>query len=168
MPSESAARKSVKFDESSIAQTPSRKANNIDWLGIGEDEDDEANTRGTTSTNDVDWLTSGLNRRQQRRAQTGRNGTEAPATGSQPKSKPEKTSSKPSSSDMIADKNENEPVSAGETTEHLKSSEFAGELTVLRTKVSILEIEKQHLSESIDKLNGNHEQEVNLLKQLHE
>ena len=69
---------------------------------------------------------------------------------------------------MIADKNENEPVSAGETTEHLKSSEFAGELTVLRTKVSILEIEKQHLSESIDKLNGNHEQEVNLLKQLHE
>lgn len=162
MPSESAARKSVKFDESSIAQTPSRKASNIDWLGIG-DEDEETNSLANRRTaNDVDWLTSGLSRRQQKRAQTDRNG-DAPASSQQPKSKPERSSQ--NALDKIANKNENDLVSsAGETAE----SEFAGELTVLRTKISILEIEKLHLSESIDKLNGNHEQEVNLLKQLHE
>ena len=157
-PSES--KKSVKFDESSIAQTPSRKASNIDWLGIGKDDNEEK-----TGTNDVDWLTSGLSRRQQRRTSGGRN-EEASAISQPVKSKPEKSA--PSPVEKIADKNENDLVLISTGKEHLKRSEFDGELTVLRTKVSILEIEKLHLAESIDKLNANHEQEVNLLKQLHE
>ena len=152
----SESKKSVKFDESSIAQTPSRKASNIDWLGIGGDEENEE-ANSSRAANDVDWLKSGLSRRQQRRA--GRN-DDAPAPSQQAKSKPEK----PALPDKIVDKNENALASE----ERLKRSEFDGELTVLRTKVSILEIEKLHLSESIDKLNTNHEQEVNLLKQLHE
>lgn len=162
----SESKKSVKFDESSIAQTPSRKASKIDWLGIGGEEEHEETATSSSRTNDVDWLTSGLSRRQQRRASGSRNEDERPATSQSTKSKtPEKSA--PNPVDKIADKNENDLVnSAGE--ERLKSSEFDGELTVLRTKVSILEIEKLHLSESIDKLNTNHEQEVNLLKQLHE
>ena len=142
-------RKSVKFDESTI-QSSSRRS--IDWLGLGNEESN--NLASNKTEDDDDWLTSGLNRRQkksttQTSTDTSAAGKNETAIDSQGKGKTEKSNSLNKLEGELQQKND-------------------GELTVLKAKVSILEIEKHHLTESIDKLNANHEQETKLLKQLHE
>lgn len=152
-------KKSVKFDESTI-QTPIRRSTNLSWLGLTDNEETSSPLKTSTkNTEEDDWLTSGLNRRQQRKtAQTNKNDE----VDNQSKSEKQQTS---------LDKAINESSEKNAVENSLKNnlkSDLDGEYTVLRTKISILEIEKQHLAESIDKLNVDHENEVKLLKQLHE
>lgn len=137
-------RKTVKFDESTIQNVSTRKSNNIDWLDVGKEIDEET-ILSRTKTDEDDWLKSGLNRRQQRKNVVQQNDL----------TDEKKSEKKLNSLDTVNDETSQNKV-------------VGDELTVLKTKISILEIEKFHLNESIDKLNANHEQEISHLKQLHE